>query len=71
MFLIKRTVSCLQGINSCLKSQAAAQTRLLHVTAVRRGLEEFFDQPANWGETEVKCGKNSINNDLLGSVYIY
>ncbi|XP_034035788.1 39S ribosomal protein L47, mitochondrial [Thalassophryne amazonica] len=32
------------------------QCRSLHTTVSRRGLEEFFDYPENWGETTVKSG---------------
>ncbi|XP_005800596.1 39S ribosomal protein L47, mitochondrial [Xiphophorus maculatus] len=32
------------------------QHRALHTTISRRGLEEFFDQPENWGESNVKSG---------------
>ncbi|XP_022053754.2 39S ribosomal protein L47, mitochondrial [Acanthochromis polyacanthus] len=35
---------------------SAAQYRSLHTTVSRRGLEEFFDSPENWGETTVKSG---------------
>ncbi|KAJ7993486.1 hypothetical protein DPEC_G00272920 [Dallia pectoralis] len=34
----------------------AVQCRPLHTTISRRGLEEFFDTPENWGETTVKSG---------------
>ncbi|KAM3620114.1 uncharacterized protein V6R79_018459 [Siganus canaliculatus] len=30
--------------------------RAVHTTVCRRGLEEFFDLPENWGETSVKSG---------------
>lgn len=33
------------------------QYRALHTTISRRGLEEFFDSPENWGEANVKSGK--------------
>ncbi|XP_029905882.1 large ribosomal subunit protein uL29m [Myripristis murdjan] len=33
-----------------------AQDRALHTSSSRRGLEEFFDLPENWGETTVKSG---------------
>ena len=33
------------------------QCRALHTTISRRGLEEFFDDPENWGENTVKSGK--------------
>ncbi|XP_029285037.1 large ribosomal subunit protein uL29m [Cottoperca gobio] len=32
------------------------QCRALHTSISRRGLEEFFDFPENWGETTVKSG---------------
>ncbi|KAM4629199.1 large ribosomal subunit protein uL29m [Polymixia lowei] len=32
------------------------QCRSLHTTISRRGLDEFFDLPDNWGETTVKSG---------------
>ncbi|XP_069550857.1 large ribosomal subunit protein uL29m [Brachyistius frenatus] len=35
---------------------AVGQYRALHTTISRRGLEEFFDFPENWGETNVKSG---------------
>ncbi|XP_026161386.1 large ribosomal subunit protein uL29m isoform X2 [Mastacembelus armatus] len=40
----------------CAPICAAAQCRTLHTTISRRGLEEFFDFPENWGETAVKSG---------------
>ncbi|XP_029938842.1 large ribosomal subunit protein uL29m [Salarias fasciatus] len=36
--------------------QSVAQCRALHTTISRRGLDEFFDAPENWGETTVKSG---------------
>ncbi|KAM9007463.1 large ribosomal subunit protein uL29m isoform 1-T1 [Ara ararauna] len=42
------------------KSQAKAdllhQLKFLHTTLSRKGLEEFFDDPVNWGEKSVKSG---------------
>ncbi|XP_075878875.1 large ribosomal subunit protein uL29m [Nelusetta ayraudi] len=32
------------------------QCRALHTTISRRGLDEFFDLPENWGESAVKSG---------------
>ncbi|XP_017262565.1 39S ribosomal protein L47, mitochondrial [Kryptolebias marmoratus] len=32
------------------------QHRAVHTSASRRGLEEFFDSPENWGESSVKSG---------------
>ncbi|XP_076582026.1 large ribosomal subunit protein uL29m [Chaetodon auriga] len=37
-------------------TRSVAQCRALHTTISRRGLEEFFDFPENWGETTVKSG---------------
>lgn len=31
--------------------------KCLHTTAVRNDLMEFFEDPKNWGEMEVKCGR--------------
>lgn len=33
------------------------QFRIFHTTFSRRGLEEFFDDPKNWGEEKVKSGE--------------
>lgn len=33
-----------------------SQCRALHTTVSRRGLNEFFDLPENWGESNVKSG---------------
>ncbi|XP_012697405.1 39S ribosomal protein L47, mitochondrial [Clupea harengus] len=33
-----------------------AQYRLFHTSQSRKGLEDFFDPPENWGETTVKSG---------------
>ncbi|XP_035508910.1 39S ribosomal protein L47, mitochondrial [Morone saxatilis] len=37
-------------------SSSVGQCRALHTTISRRGLEEFFDLPENWGEATVKSG---------------
>uniref|UniRef100_A0A3Q3XHL8 Large ribosomal subunit protein uL29m n=1 Tax=Mola mola TaxID=94237 RepID=A0A3Q3XHL8_MOLML len=37
-------------------SSSVGHCRALHTTISRRGLEEFFDLPENWGETTVKSG---------------
>lgn len=42
--------------------------RLLHTTLSRKGLEEFFDDPKNWGEEKVKSGKIF---ELIDIKYIY
>ena len=44
------------------------QCRLLHTTLSRRGLEEFFDDPKNWGEEKVKSGEIF---GLISIKYIY
>ncbi|KAG3271034.1 mitochondrial ribosomal protein L47 [Ictidomys tridecemlineatus] len=33
------------------------QCKFLHTTLSRKGLEEFFDDPKNWGEEKVKSGE--------------
>ncbi|KAM9316557.1 large ribosomal subunit protein uL29m [Gastrophryne carolinensis] len=35
-----------------------------HLSAARRGLEEFFDDPKNWGEKTVKSGDSWTVNQL-------
>jgi len=59
MFLIRRSISCLNGIQSCLTNGSAINTnkRLFHITAARQGLEEFFDERYTWGEREIKTGR--------------
>lgn len=37
-------------------TSCVGQCRTLHTTVSRRGLEDFFDLPENWGETTVKSG---------------
>ncbi|XP_053420761.1 39S ribosomal protein L47, mitochondrial isoform X1 [Nycticebus coucang] len=52
--------------------------RLLHTTLSRKGLEEFFDDPKNWGEEKVKSGaswtcqqlRNKSNEDLHKLWYV-
>ena len=44
------------------------QCSLLHTTLSRKGLEEFFDDPKNWGEEKVKSGKIF---GLINVKYIY
>ncbi|KAB1283580.1 39S ribosomal protein L47; mitochondrial [Camelus dromedarius] len=52
------------------------QCRLLHTTLSKRGLEEFFDDPKNWGEEKVKSGeifallRNKSNEDLHKLWYV-
>jgi len=43
--------------------------RALHTSCVRKGLEEFFDLPENWGELTVKSG-NVTNLNVYCSVSI-
>ncbi|XP_068001170.1 large ribosomal subunit protein uL29m [Melanerpes formicivorus] len=38
------------------KAEPLPQLRFLHTTVSRKGLEEFFDDPKNWGEKTVKSG---------------
>lgn len=42
--------------------------RILHTTLSRKGLEEFFDDPKNWGEEKVKSGEIF---GLIGIKYTY
>ncbi|XP_053774087.1 large ribosomal subunit protein uL29m isoform X2 [Desmodus rotundus] len=52
--------------------------RILHTTLSRKGLEEFFDDPKNWGEEKVKSGaawtcqqlRNKSNEDLHKLWYV-
>ncbi|XP_036204772.1 39S ribosomal protein L47, mitochondrial-like isoform X1 [Myotis myotis] len=54
------------------------QCRILHSTLSRKGLEEFFDDPKNWGEEKVKSGaawtcqqlRNKSNEDLHKLWYV-
>ncbi|KAM4888547.1 large ribosomal subunit protein uL29m [Thomomys bottae] len=54
------------------------QPKLLHTTVSTRGLEEFFDDPKNWGEPKVKSGaawtcqqlRNKSNEDLHKLWYV-
>lgn len=39
------------------KIEPLHQVKFLHTTVSRRGLEEFFDDPGNWGEKSVKSGE--------------
>ncbi|KFQ32021.1 PREDICTED: 39S ribosomal protein L47, mitochondrial, partial [Merops nubicus] len=38
------------------KAEPFHQLKFLHTTLSRKGLEEFFDDPKNWGENTVKSG---------------
>ncbi|KAG8516703.1 39S ribosomal protein L47, mitochondrial [Galemys pyrenaicus] len=54
------------------------ECRLLHTTLSRKGLEEFFDDPKNWGQEKVKSGaswtcqqlRNKSNEDLHKLWYV-
>nr|XP_004652378.1 39S ribosomal protein L47, mitochondrial [Jaculus jaculus] len=54
------------------------QRKSLHTTLPRKGLEEFFDDPKNWGEEKVKSGaawtcqqlRNKSNEDLHKLWYV-
>lgn len=39
------------------KVEPVHQLKFLHTSLSRRGLEEFFDDPKNWGEKTVKSGE--------------
>lgn len=47
------------------RSLTAGGLRLqaFHQTSVSRDLMEFFDDPKNWGETEVKTGLRAVANE--------
>ncbi|TFK01843.1 ubiquitin thioesterase OTU1 [Platysternon megacephalum] len=76
--------ACLSGLTSNLlhknttKVEPLYQCKFLHTTLSRRGLEEFFDDPKNWGETVVKSGdewhakhlRNKSNEDLHKLWYV-
>ncbi|KAG7217494.1 hypothetical protein INR49_021419 [Caranx melampygus] len=51
-----RGTSPLVALSWCTPISSVGQCRPLHTTASKRGLEEFFDLPENWGETTVKSG---------------
>lgn len=40
-----------------MKAEPLHQVKFLHTTLSRKGLEEFFDDPQNWGEKTVKSGE--------------
>uniref|UniRef100_H3DDM4 Large ribosomal subunit protein uL29m n=1 Tax=Tetraodon nigroviridis TaxID=99883 RepID=H3DDM4_TETNG len=52
---------CFRQLSSChiknsFSTSCVGQCRTLHTSINRRGLEDFFDLPENWGETTVKSG---------------
>ncbi|XP_037624859.1 39S ribosomal protein L47, mitochondrial [Sebastes umbrosus] len=51
-----RGKSPLAALSWCSLTSPVAQCRALHTTVSRRGLEEFYDLPENWGEPSVKSG---------------
>ncbi|XP_032383041.1 large ribosomal subunit protein uL29m [Etheostoma spectabile] len=51
-----REKSPLAALSWYSPASSVRQCRALHTTINRRGLEEFFDLPENWGETSVKSG---------------
>ncbi|KAE8294123.1 39S ribosomal protein L47, mitochondrial [Larimichthys crocea] len=51
---IHREKSPLAALSLYSPPSSVGQCRALHTTISRRGLEEFFDLPENWGETTVK-----------------
>ncbi|XP_070816687.1 large ribosomal subunit protein uL29m [Chaetodon trifascialis] len=59
-----REKSPLVGLSWHSPTSSVAQCRALHTTISRRGLEEFFDFPENWGETTVKSGAPWTANQL-------
>uniref|UniRef100_A0A670I342 Large ribosomal subunit protein uL29m n=1 Tax=Podarcis muralis TaxID=64176 RepID=A0A670I342_PODMU len=48
------------------KVEAVSPCMLLHTSLPRNGLEEFFDDPQNWGKTEVKSGDSWTVEQLRG-----
>ncbi|KAL1023354.1 hypothetical protein UPYG_G00039650 [Umbra pygmaea] len=44
------------GLSLRFNLDCAVQCRALHTTISKRGLDEFFDIPENWGEATVKSG---------------
>ncbi|KAG9494040.1 hypothetical protein GDO78_001733 [Eleutherodactylus coqui] len=64
-----RTAGRLPSIFNGLAIRAADgaswhQSSSLHLSAARRGLEEFFDDPENWGQEKVKSGDAWTVNQL-------
>ncbi|XP_055978082.1 large ribosomal subunit protein uL29m [Sorex fumeus] len=69
---------CLSLLTKNTSAASFPQCRLLHTTLPRKGLEEFFDDPKNWGEEKVKSGaawtcaqlRNKSNEDLHKLWYV-
>ncbi|XP_042339768.1 39S ribosomal protein L47, mitochondrial [Plectropomus leopardus] len=51
-----RETSPLAALSCYSPTSPVGQCRALHTTVCRRGLEEFFDLPENWGQSDVKSG---------------
>ncbi|XP_053566140.1 39S ribosomal protein L47, mitochondrial [Bombina bombina] len=54
------------GILPRSSSQSVHQCSSFHSSAVSNGLEEFFDDPKNWGEKTVKSGDAWTEEQLRG-----
>ncbi|KAM7012160.1 large ribosomal subunit protein uL29m [Tautogolabrus adspersus] len=73
-----RKQSPLVALSQFSPSSSVTLCRALHTTISRRGLEEFFDLPENWGETAVKSGapwtakllRTKSNEDLHSLWYV-
>ncbi|XP_033006591.1 39S ribosomal protein L47, mitochondrial [Lacerta agilis] len=52
--------------NNATKVETVSPCMLLHTSLPRNGLEEFFDDPKNWGKTEVKSGDSWTVEQLRG-----
>lgn len=59
-FVFTRERPPLVALSWCTPTGLVGQCRALHTTTGRRGLEDFFDLPENWGESTVKSGKLAI-----------
>ncbi|KAM8953447.1 large ribosomal subunit protein uL29m [Pelodytes ibericus] len=57
----------LNGMSRTISERSFVQQQsFFHSSAVRNGLEEFFDDPKNWGETSVKSGDSWTIEQLRG-----
>lgn len=48
----------------CEYSTPALHCAFIHITPDYRDLMEFFDQPKNWGQNEVKVGRSWRKDEL-------